>query len=49
MKPNKDLPYSTGNTTQHSIMIYMEEESKKRVTICIIDSLCYIPETNTTL
>ena len=30
MKPNKDLPYSTGNATQHSVMIYMEEESKKK-------------------
>ena len=26
---NKDLPYSTGNSTQYSIMTYMGKESKK--------------------
>ena len=26
---NKDLPYSTGNSTQYSVMAYMGKESKK--------------------
>ena len=26
---NKDLLYSTGNSTQYSVMAYMEKESKK--------------------
>ena len=26
---NKNLLYSTGNSTQYSLMIYMEKESKK--------------------
>ena len=28
--PNKDLPYSSGNSTQYSVMIYREEESKNK-------------------
>ena len=47
---NKDLLYSTGNPTQYPVMAYMGKESKRvDICICIIDSLCYTPETNTTL
>ena len=48
---NKDLLYSTGNSTQYSIITNMEKESKKKVNacICIIDSLSCTAETNTTL
>ena len=45
----KDLLYSSGNSTQHSVMTYMGIESKKRMNIRITDSLCYAPEINTTL
>ena len=50
-KINKDLSYSTGHSTQYSVMTYMGKESKKTVDlcICITDSLCCILETNTTL
>ena len=45
---NKDLLYSTGTSTQYSIMTYMGIESKKRVQIhiyiSITDSLCCIAE-----
>ena len=46
---NKDLLYSTGNSTQYSAVTHMGKESKKiRVDtcICITDSLRCIPETN---
>ena len=46
---NKNLLYSTGNSTQDSTMAYMEKESKKRVDTCITDSLCCTLDTNTTL
>ena len=48
---NKDLLYSTENSTQYSVMAYMGKESKKRVHVCVCktDSLCGTPETNTTL
>ena len=48
---NKDILYSTANSTQYSVVTYIEKESKKRVDmfICITDSFCYIAETNTTL
>ena len=48
---NKDLLYSTGNSTHYSIMTHMGKESKKRIDICvcITDSLCCTAETNTTL
>ena len=42
---NKDLLFSIGNFTQFSVMGYMGKESI--VDICISDSLCYTPETNT--
>ena len=50
-KTNKNLLYSTGNSTQYSVMAYMGKESKNRVDICICitDSLCCTPKTNTTL
>ena len=44
---NKNLLCSIGNS---SLMAYMWKESKKRVdTLCITDSLCCTPETNTSL
>ena len=48
---NKNLLYSTGNSTQYSVMAYMGKESKERVDtyVCITDSLSYTPETNTIL
>ena len=48
---NKDLLYSTGNSTQYSVMTYMGKESKKGVVICICitDSLYSTLETKTTL
>ena len=50
---NKNLLYSTSNSIQYSVMAYMEKNLKKtkRVDICIYitDSLCCMPETNTTL
>ena len=41
---NKDLLYSTGNSTQYSIITNMEKESEKKVNvcICITESLCYL-------
>ena len=48
---NKNLLYSTGDSTQYSVMTYVRKESKKRVNICmcITDSLCCTPETKKTL
>ena len=48
---NKNLLYSTGNSTECSVMAYMDKnlKKKKRVDICVTDSFCYTPETNTTL
>ena len=49
---NKDLLYSTGNSTQYSVMTYMGKNLKKEwiyIYIHITDSLCCTPETNTTL
>ena len=37
---NKDLLYSTGNSTQYSVIAYMGTVSKKRVAICVTDSPC---------
>ena len=50
METNKDLLYSTGNSTQCSEMAYMGKEPK-RVDICIriTDSPCCTPETDTAL
>ena len=48
---NKDLLYSTGNSTQYSARGCMGKESKKYAYIYIFmtDSLYCMPETNTTL
>ena len=48
---SKNLLYSTGKSTQYSVMAYMGKESKKRVDICICitNSLCCTPESNTAL
>ena len=45
---NKVLLYSTGNYIQYLTINYNEKESEKKY-ICITESLCCIPETNTTL
>ena len=43
---NKDLLYSTGNYIQYLGITYNGKSSEK---MCIIESLCCIPETNTML
>ena len=49
---NKDLLYSTGNYIQYLVITYSGRECKKRIYIflytCITESLCCVPETNTT-
>ena len=45
---NKDLLCSTGNSTQYSVITYMKKE-RMNICICITESLCCTPETNTTL
>ena len=47
-----DLLYSTGNSTQYSVIAYMGKESEKEglcTYIHITESLCCTLETNTTL
>ena len=48
---NKNLLYSTGNSTQYSVITYMEKESGERKGryIRITESLCCTPEMNATL
>ena len=48
---NKNLLYSTGKSTQYSVMTYIRIESKKGmdIGIYITDSLCCSAETSTTL
>ena len=48
---NKNVLYSTGNSTQRSVMTYTGKKDSKRVDtcICITDSFCHTPENNTTL
>ena len=46
---NKDLLYVTGTSTQYSVINFKRKESKKRMNTCITESLCCIPETDTTL
>ena len=48
---NKDLLYSTGDSTQYSVMIYMGKRMYKRGGVCVrmADSLCYTAKTNTTV
>ena len=38
--PNKDLPYSTGNSIQYSVIIYVRKESKRKW-ICVYTWLSY--------
>ena len=48
----KGACFSAGNSTQYSVMAYMGKNLKKKrvdICICITDSLCCTPETNTTL
>ena len=47
---NKDLLYSTGNSAQYSGITYRVKDSEK-INMCIseTESLCYTPETNTTV
>ena len=45
---NKVPLYSIGNYIQYLIINYNGKESEKEY-ICITESLCYTPETNTTL
>ena len=48
---NKDLLQSTGNYIQYLVINYNGKESEKKniMHICITESLCCTPETNTTL
>ena len=48
---NRELLYSTGNSTQYFVITYMGNEAEKRVDqlVHITESLCYIAEINTTL
>ena len=48
---NKNLLYSTGNSTEHSNGLYGKKNLKKGagICLCITGSLCCIPEINTTL
>ena len=40
---NKDLLYSSRNSTQFSVMTYMGKESEKvDMCMCIMDSLCFM-------
>ena len=41
---NKNLLYSTRNSTQYSVMTYMRKEKDR--CMCITDSLCCTTETN---
>ena len=43
----KELQYASQNSIHCFVMTYMEQESKKRVDICITKSFCCSPETNT--
>ena len=50
---NKDLLHSTGNYIQYLVINYNGKEPEKNIHkteyICITESLCCTPETNTTL
>ena len=49
-KVNKVLLYSTGNYTQYPVTNHNGKEYEKEyLCICITESLCCTPETNTTL
>ena len=49
MITNKVLLYSIGNSTQYFVAAYLGRESRMDLWICRTDSLCWTPETNTTL
>ena len=44
---NKVLMYSTGNYIQHLVISHNGKEYKKRMYICITESLCCTGEINT--
>ena len=49
---NKDLLHSSGKSIQYSVIAYMRKESEKEwiyTCICMTESLCCTPKTNTTL
>ena len=47
---NKDLQYNTENYTQYFVISYKGKESEKiDIYVCITETLCYTPETNTIL
>ena len=47
---NKDLLYSTGKSAQYSVITCMRKEPEKEyIYICITESFCNVPETNTKL
>ena len=48
---DRNLIYSTGNSTQYSVITYMGKESEKDVYIYIhrSESLCWTPEASITL
>ena len=46
---HENLLYSTGNSSQCSVVNFMGRKSKNNVRICITGSLCYTVDTNTTL
>ena len=51
-RTSKNLLYSTGNSTQYSVMAHIGKESKKEVIYrerYITDSLCCTPEPKTVL
>ena len=37
---NEELLYSTGKSTQYSVMAYVGKESEKDMCVCITDLLC---------
>ena len=53
MDNNKVLLYSTGNYIQYPVINHSgkecEKEYIKTINVCVFESLCYTPETNTTL
>ena len=47
---SKDLLYSTGNYTQYFVITHKGKKSEKvDIYVCITESLCCTPETDTTL
>ena len=45
---NRDILYSTVNSTQYSVVTYMgkESEQKRDICICVTESTCCTPEIN---